>query len=70
MILLNPEPVKYEARPTATTLEDEMTNHDEAIESAARDVHEAYLHAARANGWPIKPEVDVPFDELSKDEEG
>jgi hypothetical protein len=33
----------------------------------ASDVHEIYLRTAKARGWPVKPEVDVPFAELSED---
>lgn len=33
----------------------------------AAAVHEIYLSTAKARGWPVKPECDVPYDDLSGD---
>jgi hypothetical protein len=36
------------------------------VEMAARDVHDAYLRTTTQCGWPIKPELNTPFDKLPK----
>lgn len=33
----------------------------------AASMHANYLRNAAANGWPVKPEVNKPFDDLSAD---
>lgn len=30
----------------------------------AAEVHQIYLETAKNLGWPIRPEVDVPYDQL------
>lgn len=35
-------------------------------EELAPVMHEAYLECARRVGWPIRPEIDVPFEHMSE----
>ena len=39
----------------------------EIIEHLAAVIHESYRSNAKANRWPLKPELDKPFAELSPD---
>jgi hypothetical protein len=37
------------------------------LDRLAATMHETYRRNAKANGWPLKPEVDKPFAELAPD---
>ena len=39
----------------------------EIIDRLAALMHENYRHNASTNRWPLKPELDLPFAELSPD---
>lgn len=44
-----------------------MSEQDERIERLAALVHQAYLDTCERLGWPVKPENQVPYEELAED---
>ncbi len=48
-------------------LREKIAQHVGTRDQLAAAAHDAYLQTARQMGWPIRPEVNVPFDQLSQD---
>ncbi len=48
-------------------LREKIAQHLGTRDQLAAAAHDAYLQTARRLGWPIRPEVNVPFDQLSQD---
>ena len=51
----------------ARTRTDETITPTVDVEVLAEAVHQAYLETADRLGWPVKPDNDVPYAELSED---